>query len=157
MSGFYFSWDTRKGLFVFKWNGLFSIGREGGNHTLKILGFPLRFQPSLNKVRFPVRWPTIKNGLSFLTQWRLERIEGTISFPDPMVNGVLYGWLSAVEGIKSRQRFRVTINFLGKSNVSGQASIPLKILLRHLRGWILPLFLEMARSRRKQRGERKRR
>jgi hypothetical protein len=34
--------------------------------------------------------------LSFLSKWRLKKVEGTFSFPDPMVNGLLYGWTSAL-------------------------------------------------------------
>ncbi len=157
MSGFNFLWDTRKGLLTFKWDGLFSLGREGGRKGLKILGFSIPFHPKINKVRFPVRWFYIKNGLLFLTRWRLEKIEGTISFPDPMINGVVYGWLSAIGRFQSEQKFNVTINFLGENSFSGQASIPPKILILHLRRWILPLFLEMVRSGRKQRGEERKR
>lgn len=158
MSGFKFFWDTRKGLFAFKWNGLFSIGKEEGKTILRILGVSTHFSPNLNKVRVPVKWLYIKNGFSFLTQWRVERVEGRISLPDPMINGVLYGWLCAFEGVKPNQRFSVTVNFLGENNFSGQASIPPKILFAHLRRWIVPLFLERWRLRRKQsEGERKRR
>ncbi|MGB9629981.1 MAG: hypothetical protein ACPL6D_15100, partial [Thermodesulfobacteriota bacterium] len=110
-----------------------------------------------HKMRFPIRWFYIKNGLSFITQWRIERLEGTISFQDPMINGVLHGWLSAIGGINPRQRFSVTVNFLGKNNFSGQASTPPRVLFTHLRRWILPLFYEMRRTRREQRKEERRR
>lgn len=153
MTPFKLIWDTQNGLFTFNWNHLFSIGREGNKNILRVLGFPIHFQPHLNKVKFPIRWFYIKHGLSFFTQWRLERVEGTISFPDPMINGVLYGWLSAIEGIKKKQRFGVTVNFLGKNNFSGKASIPPRILFFHLKKWILPLFFEMGKKRRKQRKE----
>ncbi len=153
MSAFKFIWDTRKRLLTFNWNRLFSVGWEGGRSILRVLGIPIRFRPKLNRVGLPIRWFYIKNVLSFLTQWRLERLEGTISSKDPMFNGVLFGLLSAIEGLRPRKRFSLTINFLGKNNFYGQASIPPKVLFTHLKRWILPLFFEMREVRRKQRKE----
>jgi len=155
MTPFKLIWDSQKGLLTLNWNRLFSIGREGEKSILKVLGIPIPLPPSPNKVTFPMRWFYIKNGISFIAHWRLERLEGTISFSDPMINGVLYGWLSALEGVKPKKKFGVTINFLGTNNFSGQASIPPRVLFTHLRRWILPLFLEMGRAKRKQREEEK--
>jgi hypothetical protein len=98
-----------------------------------------------------MQWVYLKGAFSFLTKWKLKKLEGTLSFPDPMVNGILYGWASAFGTAKGDKKINVTINFLGENWSSGEFIISPKILFHHLRRWILPLFWE-ARGRRPQKG-----
>jgi hypothetical protein len=38
-----------------------------------------------------MEWIFLKEPFFFLREWKLKRAEGTLSFQDPMVNGILYG------------------------------------------------------------------
>ena len=69
-------------------------------------------------------------------------MEGSLSFPDPMVNGLFYGWLSAIKTEKVGQKVNMSVNFLGENWCSGEATISTKTLFGHLKGWILPLLRE---------------
>jgi hypothetical protein len=95
-----FSWDTREKLVGLKWNGFFSLGWEDGKILTKILGFSIPFRLRRKKTRFPIKWIYFKGALSFLTKWKFKKVEGTLSFTDPMINGLLYGWISAIEAVK---------------------------------------------------------
>ena len=146
-----FSWDTRKKLIGLKWNRFFSLGWENGEVLKKIVGLPIPSRFKQKGTRFPIKWGYLKGALSFLTKWKLKKVEGTFSFPDPMINGLLYGWISAIETGKADRKINVTINFLGENWCSGEAMISPKIMLHHLKGWMLPLLKEM-RGRRSRRG-----
>ena len=142
------SWDSEKRLVALKWNGLFSSGLKNGKVFINILGIPLplrfkKIRPKPPKVYFPIRWMDVKGAFSFLREWRLKKVEGTFSFPDPMVNGILYGWMSAVQTVKADQKINVSINFLGETWCRGEVSLSLKALFYHLWKWILPLFREI--------------
>jgi hypothetical protein len=99
-----------------------------------------------------MRWIHLKEGFSFLSKWKLKKVEGTFSFPDPMVNGLLYGWVSAMESTETGRKFDVNINFLGENRCSGEAIISMMILLYHFKKWFFLLFREM-RGRAKRGGE----
>lgn len=135
-----FSWDSRKRSIFLKWDGLFSLGWENGKTLTTILGFPIRIPIRQRKSYFPKRWVYIKRSFSLLKKWKVKRVEGTVSFPDPMINGVLYGWTSAVNAVKSDRAFNVTVNFLGENWSSGEAVIAPKTLFYHVWGWIFPCF-----------------
>jgi len=77
--------------------GYFSLGWEEGKVLTKILGFPIPIRFRQRRVHFPLRWIYVKEAFSLLRKWRLKRAEVTFSFPDPMVNGLLYGLISALE------------------------------------------------------------
>jgi hypothetical protein len=145
------SWDTRKRWIGFKWNGFFSLGLEGRKVLIKILGLPIPFSLRRGKTHFHIQWVYVKEALSFLTKWRLKKLEGTLSFSDPMINGLLYGFTSAIETGKADRKINVTINFLGKNWCRGELVISLRMLFHHLRRWIL-LFLWETRRRRPQKG-----
>src|SRR5512139_1657762 len=91
------SWDTQKKKIILKWNGFISSEWENGKTITKILGIPVPSRFKKREVHIPMQWVYVKGIFSFLTQWRVRKIEGTFSFPDPMVNGILYGWLSAID------------------------------------------------------------
>jgi len=146
-----FIWDMKKRSIAFQWNGFFSLGKEREKTLVKIFGIPIPFRTKLKEVRFPIRWFYLKEGLSFISKWRLKKLEGTFSFSDPMVNGILYGWISAFGTREGDQKVNVTINFLGENGCRGEMTISLKILFHHLRRWIFPLLKEM-RGRRGLRG-----
>ena len=149
------NWDTRKRSILLKWNGFISSGWEKGKMVAKIFRLPIPLPLKKKKVRFPgrlpIRWIYLKGIFSLPTQWKLKKLEGTLSFRDPMVNGMLYGWINALQTEKADRRIRVTVNFKGENWCRGEATLSLKILFHHLRGWIYPLIREM-RVRKAQKG-----
>jgi len=150
-----FSWDSRKRSFLLEWNGFVSSGRENGKILIKILGVPIPLPLKKKKVqlpkKLPVRWIYLKGIFSFLAKWKLKKVEGTLSFPDPMINGMLYGWMSAMETARVDRKIHVTVNFLGENWCRGEVIVSLKILFHHLRSWIFPLIREM-RGRKPRKG-----
>ncbi len=143
------NWDTRKRSLLLKWNGFISSGWRNGKMSMKVLGLPIPFPLKKKKIRFPARLPTrgiyMKGMLSFLTGWKLKKVEGTLSFPDPMVNGVLYGWMSVFQMQKPGRKVHLTVNFSGENWCRGQATLSLNVLFRYLRSWIFPFICEMRR------------
>jgi hypothetical protein len=140
-----FIWDTRKRSVYIKWNGFFSLGWEKGRVLKKTFGLtlPIPLSGASGKIHSPsMRWIYLKGAFSFLKGWKLKKVQGSLSFPDPMVNGLLYGCLSALEKEKVDRNINLTINFVGENWCSGEATISAKTLFGHLKGWILPLVRE---------------
>jgi hypothetical protein len=148
-------WDTQKRSVLFRWNGFVSSGVESGKILAKILGVPIPLPLKKKKIRLPsqlpIRWIYLKGIFSFLTKWKLKKVEATLSFQDPMVNGILYGWMSAIQSGRADRKINVTVNFLGENGCRGEATLFLKILFHHLRSWIFPLIREM-RGRKPRKG-----
>jgi hypothetical protein len=84
----------------------------------------------------------LKEAFSFLAQWKVKKGEAIVSLPDPMMNGCLYGWLSALETVNRDRKINVTINFLGENRFSGEATLSLKAFFHYLKGWIFILLRE---------------
>jgi len=148
-------WDTRTRSIQVKWNGFFSFGWENGKVEKKLVGIPIPFDIRQKGKRidlYRIRWVYLKEALSFLRKWELEEVEGTLSFSDPMVNGLLYGWLSVMETGKVGQKVNLSINFVGENWCTGEATISPKGLFYHLRR-ILPFVREMRRRRPRRGGE----
>ncbi len=149
------NWDTREKSFLLEWNGFISSGWRNGKISVRVLKIPIPFPLKKKKIRFPARLPTrgiyLKGIFSFLTGWKLKKVEGTLSFSDPMVNGVLYGWMSVFRTVKPDQKVRLTVNFSGENWCRGQATLSLKALFHHMRSWIFPLIREM-RGRKPRKG-----
>jgi hypothetical protein len=140
-----FVWDTRKRSLYIKWNGFFSFGWEKGRVLKKTFGLtiPVSFPAPSGKIHFStLRWTYLKEAFSFFKEWKLKKVEGSLSFPDPMVNGLLYGCLCTLEKEKVDRNINLTINFLGENWCSGEATISAKTVFGHLKGWILPLLRE---------------
>jgi hypothetical protein len=148
-------WDTRKRSALLKWNGLISSGWQDGKIRVKILGSTIPLSWKKKGVQFfrklPVRWIYLKGIFSFLSKWKLKKVEGTFSFPDPMVNGVLYGWMSAIQAGRVDRKNRVTVNFLGENWCEGEMTLSLKIFFQYLRSWIFFLIRER-RGRKERKG-----
>jgi hypothetical protein len=146
-----FCWDTPRRSFLLKWNGFISSGWENGKISIKCLGvsIPIRMKRKKSQLsgRFPIRWVYVRGLFSFLTKWRVKKIEGTLSFPDPMVNGMLYGWMSAFQMGGMDRKIYLTVNFLGENWCRGEVTLSLKVLFYHLKAWIFPLIREMRRKR----------
>jgi hypothetical protein len=142
------SWDTRKKSILLKWDGFVSLNWKEGRVLTKFVGVPISFKLKKHRIHFPVRWGYAKEVLSFLKEWRLKKIEGTLSLPDPMMNGVLYGWLSGLETGKKGRKVRVSVNFLGENWFSGEAVLPLKVLFSRLTSWVFLLLRERRRRER---------
>ncbi len=143
-----FWWNARKRSAGLKVDGFVSSEWENGKLTTKILKMPISLSLTKEKTRFsgipPVRWLYLKGFFSFLTEWKMKKIGGTVSFSDPMVNGILYGWMSAARGAWDRDgKIDVTVNFSGENRLEGEFTISLKTLVRHFRSWIYPLIREM--------------
>jgi hypothetical protein len=149
------SWDSRRRSFLLKWNGFVSSGWEKGKILVKILGVPISILLKKKRIplpgKLPLRWIYLKGFFSFLAKWKLKKVEGTLSFPDPMINGMLYGWMSAMETARADREIHVTVNFLGENWCRGEVIVSLKILFHHLRSWIFPLIREM-RGRKPRKG-----
>ena len=148
-------WDTRKRSALLKWNGLISLGWQNGKMLTRILGLPIPLHFKKKGIqlsgKIPIRWIHLKGMLSFFSKWKLRKVEGTLSFPDPMVNGVLYGWMSAIQSERTDQKNRLTINFLNENWCKGEVILSLRIFFQTLRGWIIPLVREM-RGRKPRKG-----
>jgi hypothetical protein len=142
---------------LLKWNGFVSSGWENGKISTKIFGLPvplpLKKKKSQPPSKLPIRWVYLKGIFSFLTKWKVKKVEGTLSFPDPMINGILYGWMSAIQTGRANQKAHVTVNFLGENGCRGEVTLSLKILFHHLRSWIFPLSREMRGKRPRKGGE----
>lgn len=148
-------WNTQNKSFSIQWDG--GIGSEWreGRASIKILGgtipLPLRRVRVEPSKRVPIRWVYLKGILSFITDWRIKKIEGAISFQDPMINGVLYGWVSAVRSWNSDQKIHLSLNFLGENWCRGEIFTSPKVLFYHLRKWIFPMFREIRGKKTKRR------
>ena len=125
-------WDTRKRAIIIKWNGFFSFGWEKGKPLVKILGFRKSLKVGTKNIPIRFRLAHFRETLFFLSKWKLKKVQGTLSLPNPMLNGLLYGWLSAMGQSSRERKFNVTVNFLGENWVSGEASISPKIPFRFL-------------------------
>jgi len=150
-------WDTQKRSVLLKWNGVISSGWENGKILMKIFGLsipvPLKKKRILIFHKLPIQWIYLRDVFSFLTKWKIKKVEGSISFPDPMINGVLYGWMSAIQTARTSPKIHVRVNFLGENWCRGEVTLSLKILFHHLRKWILPLIREMRRKNPRKEGE----
>ena len=122
-------WDTRKRSIRLTWDGFLSVGWEKGGMLARILGIPIPGRLKKRTFRVPLRPMPLREAVVFLKAWRIKKVEGTISFPDPMVNGMLYGWLSAVQSMGQKGRVNVTVNFLGENACSGEAVMPFRALV----------------------------
>ena len=145
------SWDTQRKSALLRWNGFVSSGWESGKVMMKILGISIPLPMKKKKIRFdgrpPIRWRYLKGFFYFLTEWKIKRVEGTVSIPDPMVNGILYGWMSAIQTSKPDRRIAVTVNFSGENWCRGEVTLSLRILFHHFRSWIFPLICEIRRKK----------
>ena len=150
-----FCWDTRKRSLLLKWNGFISSGWENGKISTKILRVSIPIPMKRKKIQLsgglPMRWLYVKGLFSFLTKWRVKKIEGTLSFPDPMVNGVLYGWMSAFPMGRKDRKIYLTVNFLGENVCKGEVTLSPKVLFYPFKTWIFPLIREM-RGRKPRKG-----
>jgi hypothetical protein len=139
------SWDTRKGLIQLKWDRFFSFEWKRGKVSKKIFGFPLPFNLSAGKAPFPPRWTYVKRALSLLKDLELKKIEGSLSFSDPMTNGILYGWLCALQWEGKDRRAEVTVNFRQENWLQGEVTLSSKKMFHHLKKWLLTLYRDPGR------------
>jgi len=135
MIPFSFSWDTRDRKAGFKWDGLFNLKWSRGK--ISVCGIPVPFSPGVKKSRFPFRWAYVKEVLLFLRAWKLKEMEGSLSFPDPMVNGILYGFASAIGAGWRKRGWDLSINFLGQNWCRGETTVSPGLFLRHLLRFML--------------------
>ncbi len=147
-----FWWNARRKSASLKVDGFVSSEWENGRLTTKILKMPIPLSLSKEKARFtgipPVRWVYLKGIFSFLKEWEVKRVEGTFSFQDPMVNGILYGWMSAARTAWDKGgKIDVAVNFSGENRLEGEFGISVKTLVRHFVRWIHPLVREVRGKR----------
>ncbi|MGQ9646067.1 MAG: hypothetical protein ACUVWO_05945 [Thermodesulfobacteriota bacterium] len=146
------TWDTREKSILIKWNGFFSYGWKNGKRTGRVFKIPiLRFPSPKRSLKAFVprrRWIGLKEVLSFVKEWKLKRAEGTFSFQDPMVNGVLFGWMTALAPKGESQKIHLTVNFLGKNWCSGELTVSPQAVFHHLKRWFL-LYFKKGRKLRK--------
>lgn len=149
--------NARKRVASLKVDGFVSFEWKNGEMTTRVLEMPLSLFQRKEKTQLfgfpPARWSYLKGMLSFLARWKIKRMEGTFSLPDPMTNGVLYGWMSALQAREADRKVAVTINFLGDNWLKGEFAISLKTLFHHLKSWIYPLIREMRQRKISKGGE----
>ncbi len=126
-------WDTRRKSISVKWNRFFSFTWEEGRPLVRILGFRKSLRLSGRRIPGQFQLAYLRETLSFLSKWKLDRLEGTLSLPDPMLNGMLYGWWGALNKGGPEHKFNVTINFLGENWIAGEASVSPWASFRYLR------------------------
>lgn len=148
-------WNTQNRSFSIQWDGMMGSEYREGKTFIKILGSPLpipirriRIEPSR---RFLIRWVYLKGMFSFIKDWKIKKIEGAISFQDPMINGVFYGWASAVYSWNSDRKVCIHINFLGENWWRGEMIISPRLLFYHLKKWIFPMVREIKGKKTKRR------
>ncbi len=150
-------WDTRKRSVLLKWNGFISSGWQDGKILMKVLGSPIPLPLKKKGIqllgKLPIRWIYLRGIFSFFPKWKLKKVEGTVSFPDPMVNGVLYGWMSAIQTGRADRKNHVAVNFLGENWCRGEMTLSLKIFFQYSRSWIFPLIREMRGRKARKGGE----
>jgi len=146
------SWDTREGSIRFKWDRVLSLELEKGKVLMRILGFSKSVGPKQRNIHFPLRRVYLKDVFSFLREWRLKNLEGTVSLPDPMMNGLLYGLTSAIDAGKGDRKICMTVNFSGENWCRGEVIISTQMLFRHLWRWMI-LFIKEMRAKRPRGGE----
>jgi hypothetical protein len=153
-----FWWNSRDRSASIKLDGLVSSEWKSGRMTTKILGIPIFFSLTKKTIRFsripPIRWIYLRGFFSFLSKGKLKKLEGTLSFSDPMVNGVVYGWMSAVQAGKPDRKIAVTVNFSGENWLRGKFTVSLKTLIHHFKSWMYPLIREVRGKKVSQGGER---
>ncbi len=141
-------WDTRRRSILVRWNRLVSFEWGGGRPSIKVLCIRKSLKPGRREIPGRFRLAHLRETLSFLSKWKLDRVEGTISLPDPMLNGMLYGWLDTFNQNSPKRRFNVTINFLGENWIAGEASISPWAWFRYLRKFMpFPRFKREKRRR----------
>jgi hypothetical protein len=136
------SWDTQKRSILLKWDGFFSFGWERGKVSKKVFGFSAPFAFEKRAISSRMRWNYLKRVFPLLTKWKLKKVEGTFSFPDPAINGFIYGVVSAIQTGKGDEKIDVTINFLGENRCRGEVILPPKALFPLLRRETLSLLWE---------------
>jgi hypothetical protein len=150
-----FGFDARKKSTWLKVDGFVSAEWEKGKAKAKVLKislpFPLKKQKSKLFGILPVKLKYLKGIFSFLKESKMKKVEGTLSLPDPMINGVLYGWMSALQTRGPDRKINLTVNFSGENWLKGELTISLRTVWRHFRSWMYPLIREMrARNRSKE-------
>ncbi len=146
-------WDTQRKRLSLHWNGFFSMGWEEGREEVRVFRIRLPIRRKKKKIydlRFPLRWKDLKGILSFLKDWKIKRIEGSVSFPDPMVNGLAYGCSVILQPWMKGKKIRATVNFLGENGFRGEVILSLREGMAHFRKWIFPLLLEMRRRKKRK-------
>lgn len=142
-----FKWNTQDKSFSIQWGGGIGAEWREGRVSIRILGGTVPFPIGRVRVepprRFPIRWVYLKGMFSFITDWRIKEIEGAISFQDPMINGVLYGWANVVRSWNPDQKIHLSVNFLEENWCKGEIFTSPRALFFHLRKWIFPMFREI--------------
>lgn len=130
-------------------NRLFAIVVEKWKVYIKIMGLKMPFSITRERIYIPKKFIYLKKGYSFLRKWRIKQIEADLSLSDPMVNGVLYGTMRAIETLRMDQRFNVNINFLGINRLKADFLISYWEFIKHLISFFFPLFIDMKRGLKK--------
>ncbi len=116
---------------------------------IRIMGIKIPFPFKRRRIYIPKKLVYIKKGYSFLRKWKVKEIEADISFSDPMINGIAYGMMSAIDTIKIDQRVKVNINFFGKNRLKAEFLISNWEFMKNLISFFIPLLIEMRRGHRK--------
>lgn len=138
--------DKSERTFFLRFNRLLSFMMENGKVFIKIMGFKIPFLTPNQRIYIPKKLIYLNKGYSFLRQWRLKKIALEVSFSDPMMNGITYGIMKAVEAIKGEQRVEININFLGKNRLKAEFVISYWEFIRNLVSFLFPLLIEMRRG-----------
>lgn len=136
MIPFSFYWDTRRKWIGFKLDGLASIYRERGRDFVKIFGLRFRFPIKKRKITSPMKLLYLKDIHSFISEWKIRKAEVVLSHPDPMINGILYGLVGALNKGGGNVKINLKINFLGKNWSRGEITLSPRIISYYFLRWI---------------------
>jgi len=143
---FSFSWDTRRKRICIKWDGLFSIYREMGKNFIKVFGLRFHFFVRRRRTNFPFRLVYLRDIYSFISKWKIREAEVSLSFQDPMFNGILYGLANALDKVRGSRKINFRINFLGENRFQGEIIISPWVMFYYLKRWLLLFKKESKRG-----------
>ena len=150
MIQFSFFIDRKKRIFLIRFQRFLYLMMEKGKLYIRIMGFKIPFPYSRKKIYLPRKLVYLKKGYLFLRKWRLKKIDADLSFSDPMVNGIAYGMMRAIETVKRDQRVKVDINFLGINRLKAEFVISSWTFIKQLKNFFFPLLCEMRRGLKKE-------
>lgn len=152
-----FSWDTEKRMASIRWNCIGSLEWREGAVEIKAFRFPLPVQIRFKQEKVPnigvlLRWRYIKGLFSLLKDLKIHEVEATVSLPDPMINGILYGGWAIFQHKAQGKGIYGRVNFLGQNRCKGKVSLSLKDGLSHFKKWIFPMLQEGRRRGKRKEG-----
>lgn len=151
MIQFSFYLDSGNSKLLIRFNRFLSFLRDRGKIYIRVFGIDIPILLKIKDFIIPLKIKYMKRWYLFIRQLKVKRIDANISFNDPMLNGIAYGIVSALDALGRDHRLNININFLGSNRYSGDFLISYKAFFKQLFKLIFPLLSEMRRGSRKRR------